>query len=73
MRVPDADFVAGMSNVLDDEERQRLRTLGGHRWTLSRIQAATGSGRETISRYLKAAGIPVRRRTPQGSDGRCGV
>jgi len=31
-------------------------------WTLSRIQEATGVRRETISGYLKAAGIPVRGR-----------
>jgi len=51
-----------MSNVLDDEEQHQIRTLGRLGWTLSRIQAATGTRRETISRYLKAAGIPVRRR-----------
>lgn len=51
-----------MSNALDADEQQQIRTLGRLGWTLSRIQAATGSRRETISRYLKAAGIPVRRR-----------
>ena len=51
-----------MSNALDDDQQQRIRTLGRLGWTLSRIQAATGIRRETISRYLKAAGIPVRRR-----------
>ena len=51
-----------MSNALDANEQQQIRTLGRLGWTLSRIQAATGIRRETISRYLKAAGIPVRRR-----------
>jgi transposase len=51
-----------MSNALDADEQQQIRTLGRLGWTLSRIQAATGIRRETISRYLKAAGIPVRRR-----------
>jgi transposase len=51
-----------MSNALDADEQQQIRTLGRLGWTLSRIQAATGIRRETISRHLKAAGIPVRRR-----------
>jgi transposase len=51
-----------MSNVLDHEKQQQIHTLGRLGWTLSRIQAATGSRRETISGYLKAAGIAVRSR-----------
>jgi transposase len=51
-----------MSNVLDDHKQQEIRALGRVGWTLSRIQAATGVRRETISGYLKAAGIPVRGR-----------
>jgi transposase len=51
-----------MSNVLDDEKQVQIRALGRLGWTLSRIQDATGIRRETISGYLKAAGIPVRRR-----------
>src|SRR6267378_1186086 len=51
-----------MSNVLDDEKQQQIRALGRLGWTLSRIQEATGIRRETISGYLKAAGIPVRGR-----------
>ena len=51
-----------MSNVLDDQTQQELRTLGRLGWTLSRIQVATGIRRETISGYLKAAGIVVRGR-----------
>ena len=51
-----------MSNVLDDEKQIEIRALGRLGWTLSRIQAATGIRRETISGYLKAAGIPVRQR-----------
>src|SRR5512147_2527201 len=49
-----------MSNVLDDEKQVQIRALGRLGWTLSRIQEATGIRRETISGYLKAAGIPVR-------------
>ncbi len=51
-----------MSNVLDDEKQQQIRALGRLGWTLSRIQATTGIRRETISGYLKAAGIAVRGR-----------
>ena len=51
-----------MSNVLDDDKQQEIRALGRVGWTLSRIQEATGVRRETISGYLKAAGIPVRGR-----------
>jgi len=51
-----------MSNVLDDEKQQQICALGRLGWTLSRIQAATGIRRETVSGYLKAAGIPVRGR-----------
>jgi transposase len=51
-----------MSNVLDDDRQQQIRALGRLGWTLFRIQEATGVRRETISGYLKAAGIPVRGR-----------
>ncbi len=51
-----------MSNVLDDHTQQQVRALGRLGWTLSRIQEATGIRRETISGYLKAAGIAVRGR-----------
>src|SRR5260221_1345495 len=51
-----------MSNVLDNDTQQQIRALGQLGWTLSRIQAATGIRRETVSGYLKAAGIAVRRR-----------
>jgi transposase len=51
-----------MSNVLDDTTQQQILALGRLSWTLSRIQQTTGVRRETISGYLKAAGIPVRGR-----------
>src|SRR5213079_200944 len=51
-----------MSNVLDHDTQQQIRALGQVGWTLSRIQAATGIRRETVSGYLKAAGIAVRSR-----------
>ena len=51
-----------MSNVLDDTTQQQIRALGRLGWTLSRIQETTGIRRETVSGYLKAAGIAVRSR-----------
>src|SRR5688500_11600983 len=51
-----------MSNVLGDTTRQQILALGRLGQTLSRIQQTTGVRRETISGYLKAAGIPVRGR-----------
>src|SRR5947209_20270906 len=51
-----------MSNVLGDTTRHQILALGRLGWTLSRIEQATGVRRETISGYLKAAGIPVRGR-----------
>jgi hypothetical protein len=47
---------------LDDDKQQQIRALGRLGWTLSRIQEPTGIRRETISGYLKAAGIAVRSR-----------
>jgi transposase len=55
-----------MSNVLEHSKQQQILALGRLGWTLSRIQATTGVRRETISGYLKAAGIPVRRRGRPG-------
>ena len=52
----------GMSNVLDDQKQQQICALGRLGWTLSRIQDATGIRRETVSGYLKGAGIAVRSR-----------
>ena len=51
-----------MSNVLDESLQQQVMALGRLGWSLRRIEAATGVRRETISGYLKAAGIAVRRR-----------
>jgi transposase len=49
-----------MSNVLSDDKRQQIITLGRLGWSLRRIEQATGVRRETASTYLKAAGIQVR-------------
>ena len=47
-----------MTNTLGDDKRQVL-ALGRLRWTLRRIEQATGVRRETASTYLNAAGIIV--------------
>ena len=51
-----------MSNVLDETKQQQVIGLGRLGWSLRRIEAATGVRRETISGYLKSAGIAVRQR-----------
>jgi hypothetical protein len=48
-----------MSNVLGDDKRHQIVALGQLGWSLRRIEQATGVRRETISGYLKAAGIAV--------------
>ena len=50
----------GMSNVLSEEKKQQVITLGKLGWPLRRIERATGVRRETAGAYLKAAGISVR-------------
>src|SRR5437867_6486565 len=51
-----------MSNVLDDDKQQQILALGRLGWSLRRIEEALAVRRETVSGYLKAAGIPVRGR-----------
>jgi hypothetical protein len=48
-----------MSNVLDDDKQQQILALGRLGWTLRRIEAALAVRRETVSGYLKTAGIAV--------------
>ena len=48
-----------MSNVLNKEKKQQVIALGKLGWTLRRIEQTTGVRRETISTYLKAAGIAI--------------
>jgi transposase len=49
-----------MANVLDSEKQQQILALGKLGWTLRRIEQETGVRRETVSRYLKKAGVEVR-------------
>jgi hypothetical protein len=48
-----------VANVLNQEKKQQILALGRLGWSLRRIQQATRVRRETISGYLKAAGITV--------------
>src|SRR5229473_5603323 len=54
-----------MSNVLDHEKQQQILALGRLGWTLRRIEEVTGIRRETVSGYLRAAGVAVRSRGGQ--------
>ena len=56
-----------MGNVLNEEKKQQVLALGRLGWSLRQIQKATRIRRETVSAYLKAAGIAVR---PPGAWGR---
>lgn len=56
-----------MSNVLSEGKKQQVIALGQLGWSLRRIEATVHIRRETISGYLRAAGIPVR---PPGGWGR---
>ena len=49
-----------MSNVLKEENKHQVIALGRLGWSLRRIQKETGIRRETISSYLKAAGVDLR-------------
>jgi transposase len=49
-----------VSNVLNEEKKQQAIALGRLGWSLRQIQKAIGVRRETISVYLKAAGIAMR-------------
>jgi transposase len=51
-----------MSNALGDDKRHQIVALGRLGWSLRRIEQATGIRRETISGYVKTAGIAVRGR-----------
>ena len=58
-----------MSNVLNEEKQQQVLVLGRLQWSLRRIEEQTGVRRETVSAYLKAAGIAVRGRSRPGRRG----
>jgi transposase len=49
-----------VSNVLSEEQKQQVIALGRLGWSLRRIERETGVRRETISAYLKEAGVEMR-------------
>jgi hypothetical protein len=49
----------GMANVLNNEKKQQILALGQLGWSRRRIQQATRVRQETITTYLKAAGVGV--------------
>lgn len=51
-----------MGNVLDPSKQQQVVALGRLGWSLRRIEQATGVRRETVSGYLRVAGVAVRGR-----------
>src|ERR1700728_197592 len=48
-----------MVNVLKDEKKQQIIALGRLGWSLRKIQKATRVRRETISAYLRGAGVEI--------------
>lgn len=49
-----------VSNVLSEEQKQQVIALGRLGWSLRRIERTTGFRRETVSAYLKEAGVALR-------------
>ena len=50
-----------MSNVLSEEEKQQVMALGRMGWSLRRIERETGIHRDTAARYLREAGIALKK------------
>ena len=48
-----------MANVLKDEKKQHIIALGRLGWSLRKIQETTRLRRETISAYLRGAGVEI--------------
>src|SRR2546422_3551498 len=48
-----------MANVLKDEKKLQIIALGRLGWSLRKIQEATRVRRETISAYLRGAGVEI--------------
>jgi transposase len=49
-----------VSNVLSEDKKQQIIALGRLGWTTRRIERETGIRRETVSAYLKEAGVELR-------------
>ena len=53
-----------MSNVLSEAHKQQVLALGRMGWSLRRIERDTGINRDTAARYLREAGIAVKKPGP---------
>ena len=53
---------ARMSYVLEQTKQQQVLALGRLGWPASRVAAAVQVDRATVTRYLRGAGLAVRRR-----------
>jgi transposase len=51
-----------MANLLSEEKREQIKALGRLGWSQRRIERELHVRRETVGQYLRAAGIPIRRR-----------
>jgi transposase len=49
-----------MGNVMSKAEQEQVVALGKLQWSLRKIEEATGCRRETVGKYLRLAGVPVR-------------
>ncbi len=54
-----------MGNVLSEDKKQQVVALGRLGWSLRHVEEATAVRRETVSGYLRAAGVAVRGRGGQ--------
>ena len=61
-RATDLVSFARMGYVLEQTKQQQVLALGRLGWPVSRIAAASHVDRATVTRYLRAAGLPVRGR-----------
>ena len=61
-RAADLVSFARMGNVLEPTKQQQILALAQFGWPVSRIATAIGVDRETVTRYMRAARLPVRRR-----------
>jgi len=57
-----------MSNVLSEEQKHQIIALGRLGWSLRRIERETGIYRDTAARYLREAGIALRKPGRPGKD-----
>lgn len=62
-----------MSNVLSEEQKQQIIALGRLGWSMRRIERETGIYRDTVARYLREAGIAVKKPGRPGAQNPIGL